>query len=72
MAEVDGDVPMPRQLLANLKTKRKRNDALELAKSLYANGGVGKSTAAKLALKEIGLWSVVEYQSAIDYLRRNI
>lgn len=63
MYEVESDIPVP----INERDKR-----LYLAKAIYANGGIGKSTAAKMAIEQLGIWPMVELQSAIDYLRNNI
>jgi hypothetical protein len=61
--EVEDGVPMP---------ESQRQKTLNLARTIYANNKVGKSTAAKMAISEIGFWPSVELTSAIDYLRNNI
>jgi len=63
MYDVDEGVPIP---------ETKREKLLKRARQIYAEGNVGKSTAAKLAIAELGLWPMVQKQSAIDYLRNNI
>lgn len=72
MIEIDDGVPLDRQLANELASEAKREATLKLARSIYAAGNVGKSTAAKEALKKVGLWAVIERQSAVDYLRNNI
>jgi hypothetical protein len=72
MREVDDGIPVPPEILKVADRSRLRAAALQIAKEVYAAGGVGKSTAAKIAIGRVGLWAVIQPQSAIDYLRNNI
>lgn len=64
MFDIEANIPLP---------VHRRDTTLQLAQSLYNASNVGKRTAAREAVKELGLWSsMIEYDSAIDYLRQRI
>lgn len=63
MIEVDDNVPMPKSC---------QELRLELARQIYKDNDVGKSTAAKLAIKELGVWNGISPASAVDYIRQRL
>ncbi|WP_334183205.1 hypothetical protein [Novosphingobium sp.] len=62
--EITNDWPIP------ISEREKR---LGLAQSIYDNFKVGKRTAARMAIKQLGNWrNVDDDTTAIDYLRQRI
>lgn len=70
MFEIDDRVPIP--LTPHELRLREIAKRLNLAGAIYEQLGVSKSVAARRAIEQLGVWPMVEPQSAIDFIRQRL